>query len=61
VNVHLFFWEEVQYLFFGEKCGCKNVSHKQDNYYYTFETIIIANNSTEVQENEKRSNEQEKK
>ena len=35
-----------------EKCGCKNVRHKQDNYYY---------NTTEVQENEKRNNEQEKK
>ena len=50
--------------FFGkecEKCGCEKKRHKQDNLYYTFETITMAKNTTEEQEEEKRKNEQEKK
>ena len=43
-----------------EKCGCDKDRHKQDNYYYTFETITIAKNTSEEQEKEKRKNEEEK-
>ena len=24
-----------------DKCGCKKDSHKQDNYYYTYEIVTI--------------------
>ena len=44
-----------------EECGCQKASHKQDNYYYTFETVTIAKDNNEEKEKELQKNEQEKK
>ena len=32
------FWTNI-----CEKCGCQKICHKQDNYYYTYETVTITN------------------
>ncbi len=54
----------TKFTFFGKKCeecGCIKKYHKQDNLYYTFETVTSKINTTEEQEKEKRKNEEEKK
>ena len=46
----------TKFTFWGKKCeecGCDKDRHKQDNYYYTFETITIAKNTSEEQEKKK--------
>ena len=44
-----------------EICGCDKEQHKQDHYYYRFETITMAKNTDEEKRKEKEKNEQEKK
>ena len=46
------FWRKI-----CKKCGCPKDRHKQDNYYYIFETITMTKNTTEEQKIEKRKNE----
>ena len=35
-----------------EECGCHKDSHKQDNYYYTYETVTIAKDIDEAKQKE---------
>jgi len=44
-----------------EECGCLKECHKQDNYYYVYETVTLAKNTTAQQQEEKRKNEEKKK
>ena len=59
-----FFGRCTIFTFWGricKKCGCPKDSHKQDNYYYIFETITMTKNTAEEQKIEKRKNEEKKK
>ena len=52
------------FTFFSKKCdscGCDKDSHRQDNYYYTIETVTMAKNTNEEKELEMKKNEEEKK
>ena len=46
------FWTNI-----CEKCGCEKIRHKQDNYYYTYETVTI---TKDIDTEEQKKMEEEK-